>query len=47
MEWYIPITLLPGIYLLLLSTVTLTVSLNEFESSENTATAIPKIYQSY
>jgi len=29
MEWYIPITLLPGICLLLLSTVTLTVSLNE------------------
>lgn len=29
MEWYIPITVLPGICLLLLSTVTLTVSLND------------------
>lgn len=28
MNWYIPITLLPGISLLLLATVTLTVSLN-------------------
>ena len=29
MEWYVPITILPGISLLILSTVTLTVSLNE------------------
>lgn len=29
MEWYVPITLLPGICLLLLSTATLTVSLND------------------